>query len=211
MSEKIFLKLIFYLFYSGRNPSFLEVWGCVCLCDPIGLHDKSVVYYLISVGFEIVAATVFCSAKAQFWMTSEAILIPKIHARLQEIASSFSKKIGVAPRTPPVLAFAALGSGLHSLTAPLSKILGSAPGDNTYSGRSYHVKQTSPTSHLPITTAAQSRYSAIGDNPFLWNNGKQHFKLCGLGRGYPVLVEIPKRHITGRFRAFCPSYRKPIE
>jgi len=41
------------------------VWGvyaCVCLCDPIGLHDKSVVFYLISVGFEIVAATVllFC-------------------------------------------------------------------------------------------------------------------------------------------------------
>jgi len=24
---------------------------CVCLCDPIGLHDKSVVFYLISVGF----------------------------------------------------------------------------------------------------------------------------------------------------------------
>jgi len=39
---------------------------CVCLCDPIGLHDKSVVFYLISVGFEIVAATVICSAKAQF-------------------------------------------------------------------------------------------------------------------------------------------------
>jgi len=39
---------------------------CVCLCDPIGLHDKSVVFYLISVGFEIVATTVFCSAKAQF-------------------------------------------------------------------------------------------------------------------------------------------------
>jgi len=32
---------------------------CVCLCDTIGLHDKSVVFYLISVGFEIVAATVF--------------------------------------------------------------------------------------------------------------------------------------------------------
>jgi len=62
MSEKIFLKLIF-LFYSGRNPrSFWKcgvVCVCVCLCDPIGLHDKSVVYYLRSVGFEIVAATVF--------------------------------------------------------------------------------------------------------------------------------------------------------
>jgi len=30
----------------------------VC-CDPIGLHDKSVVLYLISVSFEIVAATFF--------------------------------------------------------------------------------------------------------------------------------------------------------
>jgi len=39
--------------------------GCmrVCLCDPIGLHDKSGVFYLISVGIEIVAATVFCSAE----------------------------------------------------------------------------------------------------------------------------------------------------
>jgi len=36
---------------------------CVCLCDPIGLHDKSVVFYLISVGFQIVAATVVCSAE----------------------------------------------------------------------------------------------------------------------------------------------------
>jgi len=83
-----------FLFYSCRNPrSFWKCGGvcvCVCLCDPIGLHDKLVVFYQISVGFEIVAATVFCSAKAQFWMISEAILIPKIYTRLQEIASNFS-------------------------------------------------------------------------------------------------------------------------
>jgi len=68
MSEKIFLKLNFY-FIVTEIREFLEVWGVcvfVCLCDPISLHDKSVVFYLISVGFEIVAATVFCSAKAQF-------------------------------------------------------------------------------------------------------------------------------------------------
>jgi len=47
-----------------------------------------------------VAATVFCSAKAQFWMISEAILIPKIYARLQEIASNFSKFSGGGPQTP---------------------------------------------------------------------------------------------------------------
>jgi len=33
------------------------------VCDPIGLHDKSVVFCLISVGFEIVAATVFLFCK----------------------------------------------------------------------------------------------------------------------------------------------------
>jgi len=33
----------------------------------------------------------FGAAKAQLWMISEAILIPKIYARLQEIASNFSK------------------------------------------------------------------------------------------------------------------------
>jgi len=33
-------------------------------------------------------------------MTSEAILIPKIYARLQEIASNFSKFSGGGPQTP---------------------------------------------------------------------------------------------------------------
>jgi len=36
----------------------------------------------------------FCSAKAQFWMISKAILIPKVYARLQKIASNFSKFFG---------------------------------------------------------------------------------------------------------------------
>jgi len=107
MSDKIFLKLNFdFWFYSGRNPwSFCKcgVYACVCvcLCYPIGLHDKSFVFYLISVGFEIVAATVFfCSTQAQFWMISEAILIPKTYARLQKIASNFSKFSGGGPQTP---------------------------------------------------------------------------------------------------------------
>jgi len=55
-------------------------------------------------------------------MISEAILIPKIYARLQEIASNFFKF------SEPALAFSALGSGLRSLTGlPLSKIHRSAP------------------------------------------------------------------------------------
>jgi len=68
MFEKIFLKLNLDFIVTEIRGVFLEVWGCmrvcVCLCDPVGLHDKSVVFYLISVGFEIVAATVFCSAMA---------------------------------------------------------------------------------------------------------------------------------------------------
>jgi len=43
-------------------------------------------------------------------MISEAILIPKIYATLQEIASNFSKFSGEAPL--------ALGSGLRPLTGP---------------------------------------------------------------------------------------------
>jgi len=36
------------------------------VCDPIGLHDKSVVFYLISVDFEIVAAAVFVLQRPNF-------------------------------------------------------------------------------------------------------------------------------------------------
>jgi len=35
-----------FWFYGGRNPrSFWKYGGvCVCMCDPIGLHDKSGVF-----------------------------------------------------------------------------------------------------------------------------------------------------------------------
>jgi len=109
MSKNIFE--IEFGFYSGRNPR--NVWKCggVCVCAWI----------------EIVAATVFCSAKARFWMISEAIMIPKIYARLQKIASNFSFFLeggGRPPDLPPALAPSALGSRLRPLTAPLSKIFG---------------------------------------------------------------------------------------
>jgi len=59
-------------------------------------------------------------------MISEAILIPKIYARLQEITSNFSKFSREAPQIRRALL--ALGSGLRPLTGPpLSKIPGSAP------------------------------------------------------------------------------------
>jgi len=52
-------------------------------------------------------------------MISEAILIPKIYARLQEIASNFSKFSGGGPPDPPpALRPSALVSGLRPLTGP---------------------------------------------------------------------------------------------
>jgi len=100
-------------FYSGRNPRSCWKCGGVCVC----------------VWIKIVAATVFCSAKARFWIISEAILIPKIYARLQEIASNFSKFSGGGPQTPAgALAFGARFGASPSYRAPLSKIPGSAPG-----------------------------------------------------------------------------------
>jgi len=65
MSEKNILELNSDFIMSVIRGVFGSV-GNMCVCDPIGLHDKSVVFLLISVGFEIVAATVFCSAKTQF-------------------------------------------------------------------------------------------------------------------------------------------------
>jgi len=102
-----------FVFYSGRNPRSFWKCGGVCVC----------------VWIEIVATTVFCSAKAQFWMISEAILILKIYAKVQEIASNFLKFSGGGPPyPPPALAPSALGSGFRPLTGPLiSKIPGSAP------------------------------------------------------------------------------------
>jgi len=62
-------------------------------------------------------------------MISEAILIPKIYARLQEIASNFFKIFWGRPPDPQLaLALSALGLGLRPRTGPpLSKIPGSAP------------------------------------------------------------------------------------
>jgi len=90
-------------FYSGWNPR--SFWKCGGVCARVWI--------------EIVAATVFCSAKAQFWVISEAILIPKIYARLQVIASNFSKFSAGGPQTPRRRS--------PPYRAPLTKIPGSAP------------------------------------------------------------------------------------
>jgi len=62
-------------------------------------------------------------------MISEAILIPKIYARLQEIAANFSKFSGGRPPRPPAgaRAFGARFGASPPYWAPLSKIPGSAP------------------------------------------------------------------------------------
>jgi len=101
-----------FVFYSGRNTrSFWKCGGVGYAC----------------VWIEIVAATAFCSAKAPFWMISEAILIQKIYARLQKIASNFSKFSGEAPRRRSRLP---LGSGLRPLPPPFPKFL-DPPLDDT--------------------------------------------------------------------------------
>jgi len=69
MSDKIFLKLNFDFIVAEIQGVLGSVWGVcvsVCLCDPIDLHDKSVVFCPISVGFEIVAATVFVLQRPNF-------------------------------------------------------------------------------------------------------------------------------------------------
>jgi len=106
--KKICLKLNLDFIVAEIRGVFGSVWG-VCVC----------------VWIEIVAATVFCSAKAPFWMICEAILIPKIYGRLQEIASNFSKFSGEAPRPRSRLRRSV--RGFAPLPGPLSKIPGSAP------------------------------------------------------------------------------------
>jgi len=88
----------------------LEVWGCMRVC----------------VNRNRGRCCFIGSAKVPFRMISEAILIPKIYARLQEIVSNLSKFYGEGP--PPALAPSAIGLGLRALTGPpFSKIPGSAP------------------------------------------------------------------------------------
>jgi len=61
-------------------------------------------------------------------MISEAILIPKIYARLQEIASNLKKILGESPQTPRRRSRLRRSvRGFVLLPGPLSKIPGSAP------------------------------------------------------------------------------------
>jgi len=90
--NKIVLKLNFDFIVAEIRGVFLEVWGvytCVCLCDPIGLHDKSVVFLSNIGGFRNCGRYCFLFCKGP--ILNEAILIPRIYARLQQIASNFSK------------------------------------------------------------------------------------------------------------------------
>jgi len=203
MSGKIFLKLNFNFIVAKIREVFGNV-VCVCVCrDPVGLHDKSVVFYLISVGFEIVAATVFCSAKARFWMTFDAILIPKIYDRLQKIASNISKFSGGGPQTPAgARAFGAQFRASPPYRPTISKIFGSAPEclcirlmiawpcsscsfdalPTIYNGVYYiyivdNIAEFSPPSaniNFPITVACITRLLVIGRD----SGGSDHWVLA---------------------------------
>jgi len=135
MSEKIFLKLNFDSIVAEMRGVFGSMGGGrMRVCVSVWSHRPTRQisrFYLISVGFEIVAATVFSSAKAQFWMISDAILIPKIYARLQEIAFNFSKFFGGDPQTTCRRSRLRRSvRGFAPLPGPLYKIPGSAPNIN---------------------------------------------------------------------------------
>jgi len=70
-------------------------------------------------------------------MIFEAILIPKVYARLQEIASNFSKFSGGGPQTPAGARF-----GASPPYHPASKIPGSAPGLTAADMYIYHDNNT---------------------------------------------------------------------
>jgi len=61
---------------------------CVCLCDPIGLHDKSVVFYLILVGFETSNFSKFSGAGAQIPFGARFGASPPYQAPLYKISGS---------------------------------------------------------------------------------------------------------------------------
>jgi len=107
-----------FWFYSGWNPrSFGSVGGkcvCVCLCDPIGLHDKSIVF-LSNIGgfrnrgcycFFVLQRPNFEWYPRPFWSQKHMPDCRKSHLIFQNF-------LGEAPRPPP-----ALGTGFHPLTGP---------------------------------------------------------------------------------------------
>jgi len=129
MSEKIFLKLNFDFIVAEIRGVFGSVGVyilcvCVCLCDPIGLHDKSVDCFLSNIGgFRNRGRYCFFVLQRPNF-DSEAILIPKIYARLQEITSNFLKNFWGGPQTPVgARAFGARFWALPPYRAPFPKFL----------------------------------------------------------------------------------------
>jgi len=107
-----------FWFYSGRNPmSFWKCGGCmhvcVCLCESIGLHDKSVVFLSNIGGFRNRGryCLLFCKGpiliQRPFWS-------PKYMPDCRKLHLIFQKNFWGKPPDPPP----ALGSGLHPLTGP---------------------------------------------------------------------------------------------
>jgi len=98
MSEKNIFEIEFG-FYSVRNPrSFCKCGGCMRVCVN---RNRGRYCFLFS--------------KGPILNDIRGHSIPKIHARLQEIASNFSKISGGGPPDPPP---ALAPSGLRPLTAP---------------------------------------------------------------------------------------------
>jgi len=116
-----------FWFYSGRNPrSFWKCGGClrarVCVCViPWAYTTNQSFFYLISVGFEIVAATVFLFCKGPilrpFWSQKYMPDCRKSHLIFQNF-------LGKAPRPPAgARAFGARFGALPPYLAPFPKFL----------------------------------------------------------------------------------------
>jgi len=91
-------------------------------------------------------------------MISEAILIPKIYARLQEIASNFQNFLGEAPQTPRRRSI----RGFAPLPVPLSKVPGSA------SALCKQLKYSDSLLHFPgvgLSTAINLAKATAADYP----------------------------------------------
>jgi len=74
----------------------------VCLCDPIGLHDKSVVFCLIMVGFEIMIR--IASDIIQNWAFAEQKTVAatiSIHTHTHAYTPHFQKLLGFRPLYNP--------------------------------------------------------------------------------------------------------------
>jgi len=119
---KIFLKLNLDFIVVEIRGIFLEVWGCMRVCVSVWSHRPtrqiSRFFYLISVCFKIVAATVFVLQWSNFEWYPRPFWSQKYIPDCRRSHLIFQNFLGRPPDPPPGLAPSALGSGLRPFTGP---------------------------------------------------------------------------------------------